>query len=441
MHTPEDRRLRSARARPGADSARQGPARAARHRSGRSNASPPARHARPTPPSRRRHAAWRSPVFDREARARHRARRAPRGETGWCRRRESPLRRACDARAGPRAAHSPLRPRAPEPQHGERPALQRIRLASAEGGHPRPEVPVTGVEHQLPAHARLVGGKDEGNGLVVRIQEQEEGVGHNGLSPPVHLLDAVAGQPQAEAAREAIAPLVFGHLLAIGPEPREVLDGGAVDAPPLEEQPPVEDRIVETQPDDPAREVELTHGRPGEGPGVPGQLVVLAVRVVVAMLGAPRLVAGQEHGDALGEEEGSEEVACLALPQRVHAWIVGGSLRAAVPRGVVVGAVTVVLTVGLVVLAVVGHEVREGESIVGGDEVDAGEGTPPSLLVEIARAGEAIAEIGDLPLVALPVATNGIAVASVPLCPARGEVAHLVAALTQVPRLGDQFYL
>src|SRR5262249_55646792 len=174
----------------------------------------------------------------------------------------------------------------------------------------------------------------------------------------------------------------------------------------------MEDRIVETQPNERAGEVELTKGRPGEGPGVPGQFVVLAVRVVVAMLGTPRLVAGQEHGDALGEEEGSEEVACLALAQRVHAGIVSGPLRAAVPRGVVVGAVTVVLTVGLVVLAFVAHEIREGEAVVGGDEIAAGEGAPPPLLVEIARAGEAIAEIGDLPLVAFPVATDGIAVAS-----------------------------
>jgi hypothetical protein len=49
----------------------------------------------------------------------------------------------------------------------------------------------------------------------------------------------------------------------------------------------------------------------------------------------------------------------------------GLALGAAIPGEVVVGAVAVVLAVGLVVLAVVGDEIGEREAVVGGDEVDA----------------------------------------------------------------------
>ena len=43
--------------------------------------------------------------------------------------------------------------------------------------------------------------------------------------------------------------------------------------------------------------------------------------------------------------------------------------------------------------------------------------------------------------VALPEAADAVAVLAVPLGPQHREVAHLVAALAQVPRLGDQLHL
>ena len=50
--------------------------------------------------------------------------------------------------------------------------------------------------------------------------------------------------------------------------------------------------------------------------------------------------------------------------------VAGGPFGPAVPRAVVVGAVPVVLAVGLVVLGVVGDEVGQGEAVVDGDQVD-----------------------------------------------------------------------
>ena len=55
----------------------------------------------------------------------------------------------------------------------------------------------------------------------------------------------------------------------------------------------------------------------------------------------------------------------------------GRAFRAAVPRAVVVSSVVVVLAVRLVVLAVVGDQVGEGEPVMRGDEIDAGVGRRP----------------------------------------------------------------
>ena len=92
-------------------------------------------------------------------------------------------------------------------------------------------------------------------------------------------------------------------------------------------------------------------------------------------------------------------------------------------------------------LCVVADEVGEREAVVGGDEVDARVGPPAARLVEVARAGEAIAELRELPAVAPPEAADGVAVLAVPLRPAHREVADLVAAFAEVPGLGDQLDL
>ena len=57
--------------------------------------------------------------------------------------------------------------------------------------------------------------------------------------------------------------------------------------------------------------------------------------------------------------------------------IVGRPLGAVVPAAVVVRPVAVVLLVRLVVLLVVAYEVAQCESVMGGDEVDAGPGRRP----------------------------------------------------------------
>ncbi len=88
-------------------------------------------------------------------------------------------------------------------------------------------------------------------------------------------------------------------------------------------------------------------------------------------------------------------------------------------------------------LAVVGDQVVEGKSVVGGDEVDRVEGLSPVPQVKIARAGYARREIPGRAAVPPPEAANIVAVAVVPFGPApAGEPAHLVGS-SRVPSLGD----
>jgi hypothetical protein len=73
-------------------------------------------------------------------------------------------------------------------------------------------------------------------------------------------------------------------------------------------------------------------------------------------------------------------------------------LDAAVPAAVVVGAVAVVLAVGLVVLGVVADEVGEREPVVDGDEVDRRRRAPAVVAVEVRGPREPDREVGERPL-------------------------------------------
>ena len=132
---------------------------------------------------------------------------------------------------------------------------------------------------------------------------------------------------------------------------------------------------------------------------------------------------------------------CWREPHGVDHRVVGRAFGAAVPRAVVVVAVAVALLVGLVVLRVVADEVAQGEAVVGGHEVDAGEGRAALVRVEVAGARQPRGELGQHAALGPPVVADAVAVLAVPLAPAGREVADLVAALTHVPRLGDQLDL
>ena len=90
----------------------------------------------------------------------------------------------------------------------------------------------------------------------------------------------------------------------------------ALPLPPVKEGRAAEHRMLGAEPEQPPREGEEHPRALVDLPVEPGDLVVLAVRVVVAALGVPELVAGEEHRHALGEEERGEDVPLLAVAQR-----------------------------------------------------------------------------------------------------------------------------
>ena len=208
-----------------------------------------------------------------------------------------------------------------------------------------------------------------------------------------------------------------------------------------EEAAAAQDRVVAAQPHHRAGELEERLLVLAEVPVDPRDLVVLAVGVVVALLGAAELVAVADHRHALAEQDRGEEVADLAVAQREDPAVLRRALGAAVPGAVVVVTVVVALAVGLVVLLVVRDEVVEGEAVVRGNEVDRGDWRASGVLVEVRGARDAGGELAQRRGLAAPEVAHRVAVLPVPLAPQGREAADLVAALADVPGLGDELDL
>ena len=119
--------------------------------------------------------------------------------------------------------------------------------------------------------------------------------------------------------------------------------------------------------------------------------------------------------------------------------IVGRAFGAAIPGMIVGGAVLVIFAVRLVVFLVVGDEVFEGEAVMGGDEIYAGPGRRPCLLKKSPEPHKPRRESGGGG-VAFPVIADRVAEFVVPLGPAGGKFANLIAARAAVPWFGDQFH-
>ncbi|HOY59706.1 MAG TPA: hypothetical protein PK640_16425 [Verrucomicrobiota bacterium] len=92
-------------------------------------------------------------------------------------------------------------------------------------------------------------------------------------------------------------------------------------------------------------------------------MIILAVGIVVATLGAADFVAHREHRHPQRQERDREEVLDLSIAQALDNRVIAGTFDAAVPVPVVVGAVAVLLAVGFVVFVVVGDEVVEARFI------------------------------------------------------------------------------
>ncbi len=76
-----------------------------------------------------------------------------------------------------------------------------------------------------------------------------------------------------------------------------------------------------------------------------------------------------------------------------------------------------------------------------GDEIDGGIWPAAGQRVEVATSSETVGEFGERLARAPPVVAHDVAVLAVPLRPERREVADLIAALADIPRLGDELDL
>src|SRR5439155_5743669 len=109
-----------------------------------------------------------------------------------------------------------------------------------------------------------------------------------------------------------------------------------------------------------------------EVPVVPCQLVVLAIRVVIALLIPIDFIASADHGDALRKKQRGEEIPFLPLAKLIDQQIVSRAFNAKIPRVVLVSSVTIAFSVCFVVLLVMADQVVKRKAVVRRYEVDAG---------------------------------------------------------------------
>ncbi len=224
-------------------------------------------------------------------------------------------------------------------------------------------------------------------------------------------------------------------------QPRDVLGAGVHRGPEQKRIAP-ELGVLPAQLRDQAHEARAgRRSRLAQPPVDPGDVVVLAIGVVVAALRPRELVARLQHRHSLGEEQRGEEIAHLAPPRRIDLGVLGRTLDAAVPAQVVSMAVVVVLEIRLVVAIVVAHQIAQREAVVRGHEIDAGGGLAAVVAEHVAGSGKALGEFADFARIAAPERTHRIAIAVIPLGPAGRKAAQLVAAETDIPGLGDHLHM
>src|SRR5579884_3555763 len=109
----------------------------------------------------------------------------------------------------------------------------------------------------------------------------------------------------------------------------------------------------------------------GTVPIEPANLIILAIRIDVALLGPPDFVACQQHRHSSREQENRHKILDLTFAQRLNSRIVNLSFNTTIPAQIVIVAIAVLLAVEFVMFFLIGHQVIEGKAIVAGDEIDA----------------------------------------------------------------------
>ena len=154
-------------------------------------------------------------------------------------------------------------------------------------------------------------------------------------------------------------------------------------------------------------------------------------------LGSAHLVAHKQHGHAADNSSSAKKFLTCRLRSASTDRIFGGSLHAAVPAQIVVGAVAVVLAIGFVVLSVVRDEIVESEPVMAGHEIDALLGLPLLVTVNVGAARIRAATPGYRSRCRLQETSHIVAEPAVPLLPPVANKADLIES-GRIPRLSNQ---
>src|SRR6185437_12407057 len=159
-----------------------------------------------------------------------------------------------------------------------------------------------------------------------------------------------AVEQQADRAGLGILPLLRRHFLAARIEPGRIFDPDLLVPFRAEKAVLAQHRIAAAERGEPADKARELLAVLVMVPIYPGNLVVLAIAVVIAVLRPAELVAAEDHRRTLGQQQRREHVALLPLAQRDDVGIVGRTFGAVIPGAIVGMAVAIVFAVRLVVL-------------------------------------------------------------------------------------------
>src|ERR1700751_4066243 len=146
----------------------------------------------------------------------------------------------------------------------------------------------------------------------------------------------------------------------------------------------------------------------------PISFVVLTVSVVVPVLGSANFIAHQEHGKAKREHGDGHEILDLAGSESLNFSIRGWTLDTTVPAPIFIAAVTVFLTIGIVMLLVVRDQVIQRKTIVTGNEVYALLRFALLMPKDLVAAEESVCEDPYCPFVTAEATPHVMAKTSVP---------------------------
>src|SRR6266496_2735716 len=159
----------------------------------------------------------------------------------------------------------------------------------------------------------------------------------------------------------------------------------------------------------------------------PTDLVILAVGIVIALLRSSNFITGKDHRNALRKHKYGHTILDLTLAQGPNCCIIRLPFHATIPTHIIIAAIPVVFTVGLIVLVVIGHQIIQGEAIMTGDEIDTVHRHMRCCLVEIRAARHAGRYHAYHPWLASDKAADIVTIAPVPFGPAIArEAANLV---------------